>query len=155
METSPHYIERIVRFADTDPAGIMYFPNYAIFFDEGIIDAIRKSGIKWEDREKHNFFMPVVEQKVNYLKPASAGDQLRIYTVVDMIKDKVFRSQHLMTRCIDGSEIALATGYIVRVTVDIVTIKSKLMPELFRESLTGLLSPPEKWEDFLKSFNNK
>lgn len=154
MDISPHYIERVVRFADTDPAGIMYFPNYAMFFDESLIDAIRKTGIKWEDREKHNFLMPVVEQKVNYLKPAVAGDQLRIYTVVEMLRDKVFRSHHLMTQCIDGSEIALATGYIVRVVVDFNTFKSKVMPDLFRETLTELYTSSDLWEDFIKSFNN-
>ena len=152
MNINPHYIDRVVRFADTDAAGIMYFPNYAMFFDEGIIDAIRKTGIKWEDREKHNFLMPVVEQKVNYHKPAAAGDQLRIYTVVEMLKEKAFRSQHLMTQCIDGSEVVLATGYIVRVVVDFNTFKSKIIPDLFRETLTGLYTPLNDWEKFVKSF---
>ena len=154
MNISPHYIERVVRFSDTDPAGIMYFPNFAMFFDESLIDAIRKTGIKWEDREKHNFLMPIVEQKVNYLKPTSAGDQLRIYTVVEMLRDKVFRSQHLMTRCIDGTEIALATGYLVRVIVDFNTFKSKVIPDLFRETLKGLYTSPDDWKNFVKSFNN-
>ena len=72
--------------------------------------------------------------------------------VIKMLKEKAFRSQHLMTQCINDSEVVLATGYIVRVVVDFNTFKSRIIPDLFRKTLTELYTPLDDWKDFIKSF---
>ena len=98
MRNKAYTVERDGRWSDTDPANVMYFANYPMFFDEGIVEAVRKAGITWDDREKIGFYMPVVDQQVSYKNPVTAGIMVKIYTVIDMLRDRVFRSRHVMTK---------------------------------------------------------
>lgn len=146
-----HRYDDIVRFADTDAAGICYFARYASFFDESFIDAMRKEGMSFEGR-KEEFLMPIVEQKTNFYNPLKAGDLMRTYTGIIEIRDKFFKSNHLITLCKGDTEVKIATGYIGRVTVDSQNFKAISIPNEFLRDLNKYRVEMAEWEKFTSQF---
>ena len=146
-----HRYDDIVRFSDTDAAGICYFARYASFFDESFIDAMRKEGMTFEGR-KEDFLMPIVEQKTIFFSPLKAGDLMRTYTAIIEIHDKYFKAIHLITLCRGETEVKIASGYIGRVTVDSEKFKSISIPPDFLRNIHKFRVEEDDWEKFISQF---
>ncbi|MBU1704067.1 MAG: acyl-CoA thioesterase, partial [Nanoarchaeota archaeon] len=59
-----------ITYADTDHGGVVYYANYLKWFEIGRTEILRANGITYAELEKKGLIAPVVEVKVNYLKPA-------------------------------------------------------------------------------------
>ncbi len=77
-----------VRYAETDQMNVVYYGNYAQYFEVGRVESIRQLGYTYKDMEAEGVIMPVVELNVRYLRPATYDDLLTVKTIVrDMPHD--------------------------------------------------------------------
>jgi YbgC/YbaW family acyl-CoA thioester hydrolase len=125
-----HVKTEVIRFADTDAAGILYFGSFTTYFDESFLSMLRQHGIGWDEHRTHNFLLPIVEQKTNFFLPLKFGEEVRVYTIISHIGSRSFRSHHILEKA--QNEEIVAIGYISRVTVDYDTFRSVKIPEILR-----------------------
>src|ERR1700761_2513306 len=71
-----------VRYAETDQMNVVYYGNYAQYFEVGRVEAIRQLGFSYKDLEATGIIMPVVEFTAKYLRPARYDDLLTIRTTI-------------------------------------------------------------------------
>jgi 4-hydroxybenzoyl-CoA thioesterase len=85
-----------VEFGHCDPTGIVYNPNYFIWFDTAIhaLLASREVGLRRLISEFSIDGIPVVEYKVQFLSPSRWGDELVIESSVIGLERCAFSIQH-------------------------------------------------------------
>lgn len=75
-----HCTEIRVSYADTDKMGVVYYGNYATYYEIGRGEWIRQWGISYADLEASGIIMPVIELQSRFLRPAHYDDLLQVYT---------------------------------------------------------------------------
>lgn len=75
-----HEIELRVRYAETDQMGIVYYGNYAQYFEVGRVEWLRNFGISYKSMEDEGLMLPVVSLDVKFKKPAHYDDLLKVRT---------------------------------------------------------------------------
>jgi acyl-CoA thioester hydrolase len=92
-----HEYKVIVRYAETDQMGFVYYGNYAKFYEIGRVELIRSLGLSYKEFEDRlNIFLPVVQLESRYLLPARYDDELRIETILDELPEKMISFRHLI-----------------------------------------------------------
>src|SRR5215471_16826613 len=76
-----------VRYAETDQMNVVYYGNYAQYFEVGRVESIRQLGYTYKDMEASGVIMPVVEMYVRYLRPATYDDLLTVKTKLRELPD--------------------------------------------------------------------
>ncbi|HWB24324.1 MAG TPA: thioesterase family protein [Chitinophagaceae bacterium] len=71
-----------VRYAETDQMNVVYYGNYAQYFEVGRVESVRQLGYSYKDMEASGVIMPVVDLHIKYLRPATYDDLLTIKTQV-------------------------------------------------------------------------
>ena len=103
--SKPFSYELRVRFSDTDAAGIVYFGAFATYFDESFLAALRAYGIGWEEHHSLGFFLPIVEQHIQFYHPVRAGDKITVFVAISRIGNRSFTCQHKVILKEDGEDI--------------------------------------------------
>lgn len=67
-----------VRYAEADPMNVVYYGNYAQYFEVGRVESLRNLGISYKGIEDMGIMLPVVELNIKYLRPAKYDDLLII-----------------------------------------------------------------------------
>jgi 1,4-dihydroxy-2-naphthoyl-CoA hydrolase len=73
---------RTIHFADTDAAGVVFFPNYLVLCHEAYEESLAAAGI-----QLNTFFgaegvlVPVAKSAAEYLRPLACGDQVGVTLV--------------------------------------------------------------------------
>ena len=73
-------IELRVRYAETDQMGIVYYGNYAQYFEVGRVEWLRKLGVSYRSMEEQGLMLPVVSLNVRFKKPALYDDVIKVKT---------------------------------------------------------------------------
>ena len=118
-----------VHFGDCDPAGIVFFPNFARWMDQSSLGFFLACGVPpWRELTVTRGIIgtPVLETSTRYLMPATYGETISVHTSVTEWKDKVFEHLHQVRR---GDDL-LCEGREVRafVTRDATTGRLRAMP---------------------------
>jgi acyl-CoA thioester hydrolase len=71
-----------VRYAETDQMGVVYYGNYAQYFEVARAESIRQLGYTYREMEEAGIMMPVVELHCKYLRSANYDDLLTIRSTV-------------------------------------------------------------------------
>ncbi len=71
-----------VRYAETDQMNVVYYGNYAQYFEVARAESIRNLGFTYKEMEAAGVMMPVVEMQTKYLRPAHYDDLLNIKTIL-------------------------------------------------------------------------
>jgi acyl-CoA thioester hydrolase len=71
-----------VRYAETDQMDVVYYGNYAQYFEVGRVEAIRQLGLSYKDMEAAGVILPVVEFTAKFLRPAHYDDLLTVRTTM-------------------------------------------------------------------------
>jgi acyl-CoA thioester hydrolase len=71
-----------VRYAETDQMGIVYYGNYAQYFEVGRVELLRSIGITYDFIEKSGIFMPVLNLQCNFHAPAFYDELLTVHTEI-------------------------------------------------------------------------
>jgi len=74
-----------VRYAETDRMDVVYYGNYAMYFEIGRVEAIRNLGVSYKDIEDMGIILPVVELNIKYLRPAKYDDLITIKSQIKTI----------------------------------------------------------------------
>ncbi len=122
-----------VRYAETDQMNVVYYGNYAQYFEVGRVECIRQLGYTYKDMEASGVIMPVVELHVKYLRPATYDDLLTVKTILREMPQghrieffqEVYNEQGKM----------LTSGKVVLYFLDATTRKKTNMPETLLEKL--------------------
>ena len=121
-----------VRYADTDQAGIVYYGNYAKFYEIGRTELIRDFGLTYKELEDMGIIMPVVSMNVKYIKPVLYDELISIETTVEKITG---------ARAIFHSDIYNSEGELVNSADVILTFIDRETRRIIRapEELTKVL----------------
>lgn len=122
-----------VRYAETDQMNVVYYGNYAQYFEVGRVESIRQLGMNYKDMEHSGVILPVVEMHIKYLRPAIYDDLITIKTTLrEMPKDhriefyqEVFNEQNKL----------LTSGKVVLYFLDAATRRKTTMPPEMKEKL--------------------
>ena len=69
-----------VRYAETDQMGIVYYGNYAQYFEIGRVESIRQLGYSYKQMEEDGVMLPVTELHIKFLRSACYDDLITIKT---------------------------------------------------------------------------
>lgn len=76
---SPKYhVELRAAYADTDQMGFVHHSNYVKYLEHARWEAFRQMGIAYKDVEDRGILMPVIEMKLEFIKPVYYDDLLKI-----------------------------------------------------------------------------
>ncbi len=122
-----------VRYAETDQMGIVYYGNYAQYFEIGRVEGIRQLGYSYKEMEEDGVMLPVVEVHIKYLRSALYDDLLTIRTTL-----KELPIDHVITfysEVLNEKEKLLTTGTVTLYFLDTKTKRKTLIPEKMKERL--------------------
>lgn len=71
-----------VRYGETDQMGIVYYGNYARYFEVGRTEWLRKLGFSYSWMEDKGILLPVINLQVNFLKSAYYDQMLEVKTIL-------------------------------------------------------------------------
>ena len=71
-----------VRYAETDQMNVVYYGNYAQYFEVGRAESIRNLGFTYKDMEAMGVIMPVVEMHSKFLRSAHYDDLITVKTTL-------------------------------------------------------------------------
>ncbi len=124
-----------VRYGETDQMKIVYYGNYANYFEVGRVESIRQLGYSYKQMEADGIIMPVVETHIRYLRSAVYDDLLTIKTTLKELPrnhriefyQEVFNEENKL----------LTAGRVVLYFLDARTRTKMHMPGKLREKLEG------------------
>lgn len=130
----------LVEWGDCDPAGIVFFPRYLIWFDGCTHALFRKAGCAMEQLQaRHGMFgLPTVDVRATFHIPSRPGESVTVETSVTEFRRSSFLVHHRMMK---GGALA-GEGFETRVWVvtdpaDPLKIKSHPIPDEVRARFAG------------------
>lgn len=123
-----------VRYAETDQMDIVYYGNYAQYFEVGRAECIRELGFTYKKMEEMGVRMPVVAMEVRFLRPAHYDDLITIKTILkELPAGHQIEFHH---EVYDEGKKLLTTGKVVLFFIDSNTGKRIGLPNELKEKLT-------------------
>ncbi len=127
-----------VRYAETDRMDVVYYGNYAMYFEVGRVEAIRNLGISYKALEEMGIILPVVELNIKYLRPAKYDD---LITIKSQIKE--LPQDHVIVfdqEVYNESGKLLTIGQVKLYFMDATMGKRAEMPAILKEKLAVYFS---------------
>lgn len=122
-----------VRYAETDQMNVVYYGNYAQYFEVARAESIRNLGFTYKEMEELGVIMPVVEMQTKFLRPAHYDDLLNIKTFL-----KEFPADHRIVfehEVYNQEKKLLTLGKVILYFVKIGSYEKTQMPEALRSVL--------------------
>ena len=123
-----------VRYAETDQMDIVYYGNYAQYFEVGRAECIRELGFTYKKMEEMGVRMPVVAMEAKFLRPAHYDDLITIKTLLKELPQKHEIEFH--HEVYNERKKLLSTGKVALYFIDSKTGKRSSLPDELREKLT-------------------
>jgi acyl-CoA thioester hydrolase len=124
-----------VYYEDTDKMGVVYYGNYARYYEIGRTEMIRDLGFTYKQMEELNIMLPAHSLKINYHKPAHYDDLLTVRTIVDQIPKVKFP---IKTEIYNEKGELINSGETVLAFFSSVTNKPIAAPNFFTDELARL-----------------
>ena len=122
-----------VRYAETDQMNVVYYGNYAQYFEVARAESIRKLGFTYKEMEALGVIMPVVEMQTKYLRPAHYDDLLNIKTILrELPADHRIRFEH---EVYNQEKKLLTLGKVMLYFVRMGSFEKSSMPQNLRSML--------------------
>jgi len=123
------------RYSETDQMGVVYYGNYASYFEVGRVELLRQIGMTYAQMEATGTMLPVVHMSIDYKRGAKYDEQIFLETkLIELPTRKISFYHHLR----DGSGNTLVTGKVVLVFCDTNTFKTKSCPSDLEALLKAL-----------------
>ncbi len=81
-----HSVTVRVRYGETDQMGVVYHPNYLLYFETGRTELMRASGVAYSELEKSGVFLVVTQASCRYRAAARYDQELTVLTRVDEVR---------------------------------------------------------------------
>lgn len=122
-----------VRYAETDQMNIVYYGNYAQYFEVGRAECIRALGFTYKEMEEMGVRMPVVHMETRYLRPAHYDDLITIKTVLrELPREHEIVFHH---EVFNENDKLLTTGKVTLYFINTQTGKRTVMPQDLKNTL--------------------
>ncbi len=131
-----------VRFSDTDPAGVMYFPRFLDSFHgvfEDWFDEDLKMPYRWMLEDTRVGF-PTVSVDVDYRGPFRFGETMEVELSVTEVGDRSFACTYRAR--LSGADRVLVRAVMTVATVDLDKFQSVPIPNKLRQALEHRLEAP-------------
>ena len=123
------------RYSETDQMGVVYYGNYAAYFEVGRVELLRQIGMTYAQMEATGTMLPVVHMSIDFKRGAKYDEQIFLETkFIELPTMKISFYHHLR----DGSGNTLVTGKVVLVFCDTNTFKPKSCPSDLEALLKAL-----------------
>jgi 4-hydroxybenzoyl-CoA thioesterase len=105
-----------VRWSDSDPAGIAFYPRFFEWFDIACGALFDSLALPWPALfpSRGIVGVPIVESGARFLSPVRWGDTIEVTATVAWVKDKTFRVEYdvriLARHCASGFEVRAWVG---------------------------------------------
>lgn len=123
-----------VRYGETDQMGVVYYGNYAQYFEQGRTEWLRELGFSYRWMEEHHVQLPVIKLIVDYKLPARYDDEITVTTTLKKIP--TFKIEFDYEIHNEAGEL-LVSGYTALVFVNSKTKKLMKAPDYLIEKLTS------------------
>ena len=124
-----------VRYAETDQMNVVYYGNYAQYFEVARAESIRNLGFTYKEMEAAGVMMPVVEMQIKFLRPAHYDDLLTIKTILrELPVDHRILFEH---EVYNQEKKLLTLGKVILYFVKIGSFEKTMMPA----NLRSLIQP--------------
>ncbi len=123
-----------IRYAETDQMDIVYYGNYAQYFEVGRAESIRELGFTYKNMEEMGIRMPVVEMEAKFLRPAHYDDLITIKTILKELP--VGHSISYYHEVYNENNKLLTTGKVTLFFINSHTGKRTVLPDAFLEKLS-------------------
>lgn len=105
------------RYGETDQMGIIYHPNYYVYFEIGRTEFLReRTGISYRQMEELGIMMPLAETHCKYKIPARYDDELIVRTSIKEMTVARIAFSYQLVRASD--QVLLAEGETVHAFVN-------------------------------------
>jgi len=127
-----------VRYAETDQMNVVYYGNYAQYFEVARAESIRNLGFTYKEMEAAGVMMPVVEMQTKFLRPAHYDDLLNIKTILrELPVDHRIVFEH---EVFNQENKLLTLGKVILYFVKIGSFQKTVMPDSLRQVLQTFFS---------------
>ena len=124
-----------MHYALTDQMGVVYYGNYAQFYEIGRTEAIRQLGYTYKDIEAMGIIMPVVEMNSKFLRPAKYDDLITVKTTLREMPTG--HAINFFFEIFNEEDKLLNAGNVILYFVEAGTMKRAKMPNDLEEKLKG------------------
>ena len=74
-----HAYKRTIHFADTDAAGVVFFPNFLAICHEAYEESLAAAGVELNTFfGAHEVLVPIAKASAEYLRPLACGDRISV-----------------------------------------------------------------------------
>jgi 4-hydroxybenzoyl-CoA thioesterase len=116
--------------SDSDPAGIVFYPNYFRFIEEAEEELFRAAGVdRFTLLRQNQVWMPRAEAFAKFVAPIKLGAAVRIRLHPRLQGEKTVRYDF---EFLDESGDKLTEGYVTVVCVDAVHFRGTSIPDAIR-----------------------
>ncbi len=122
-----------IHYALTDQMGVVYYGNYAQFYEIGRTESIRELGFTYKEIEAMGIFLAVTDMHIRFLRPAKYDDVITVKTTLTEIPEHhkiVFHGE-----IFNVEKQLLNTGVVTLYFVDSKSMKRVNMPKELKEKL--------------------
>ncbi|MBI3267426.1 MAG: acyl-CoA thioesterase [Planctomycetes bacterium] len=105
-----------VRYGETDAMGVVYHPNFLVYFEQGRTEFLRRRGFAYRELERAGALLVVVECGCRYRASARYDDVLRVKTWLEQVTRVRVGFRYEVVRESDG--LLLAEGFTKLACVD-------------------------------------
>ncbi|MBE7653423.1 acyl-CoA thioesterase [Tenacibaculum finnmarkense genomovar finnmarkense] len=122
-----------VRYAETDQMGVVYYGNYAQYFEIGRTELLRSSGVTYKFMEENGVMLPVISLLCNFKKSALYDDELSITTSIKKTPAVKIEFEYEIT---NQNKQLICTGSTVLAFINMKTKKPMRCPDYILEALS-------------------
>jgi acyl-CoA thioester hydrolase len=126
-----------VYYEDTDQMGVVYYGNYARYYEIGRTEMIRQLGFTYKQMEQLNIMLPAHSLNINYHKSAYYDDLLTVRTIIETIPKVKFP---IKTEIYNEAGELINSGETVLVFFSSLSNKPVAAPKYFTDELRRLLN---------------
>lgn len=137
----PIVYHRRVRFSDCDVQGIVYNPNYLVYWDDAFTDYMDAIGCSWDFMVGRGDDVVLARTEIDYRRSARMGQVVSTEARVTGIGRSSIIFEYRSTDHSTGETIV--EGRQVQVIVDHETMRPKRVPAYLR----GMIARQEGWPD--------
>lgn len=127
-----HEIQLRVRYAETDQMGMVYYGNYAQYFEVGRVEWLRNFGISYKSMEDDGILLPVVSLNIKYKKSARYDDLIKVKTQLVKMPSATIEFEYEISN--ESGEI-LTLGNTVLVFMDVKKNRPARCPKYLLDKL--------------------
>lgn len=126
-----------VYYQDTDKMGVVYYGNYARYYEIGRTEMIRDLGFTYKQLEELGIMLPARSLNINYHKSAYYDDLLTVRTIVETIPQVKFP---IKTEIYNEKGELINSGETVLVFFSAITNKPVAAPKFFTDKMLRMFN---------------